>query len=180
MVLDFFAGSGTTAAVAHKMKRQFITIEQMDYIKTHTRERLKKVVGRRIQKSGKLLEEIEYDQGGVSKAVGWYGGGNFVYCELMQWNERYIKQILETQDTETLKSIWKKMQAKAHLSYRLDSRKFNENAKDFAELSLDDQKRFLMEVLDKNQLYVTLSEMDDETYNVSEEDKRLNRLFYGL
>ncbi|GAA8055577.1 hypothetical protein JP0568_14610 [Helicobacter pylori] len=44
LVLDFFAGSGTTCAVAHKMKRRYIGIEQMDYIETITKERLKKVI----------------------------------------------------------------------------------------------------------------------------------------
>ncbi len=67
IVMDFFAGSGTTLAVAHKMKRKWIGIEQMDYIETITKERLKKV--------------IEGEQGGISKAINWQGGGNFVYVD---------------------------------------------------------------------------------------------------
>ncbi|QPX64973.1 putative adenine-specific DNA methyl-transferase [Campylobacter phage F370] len=65
LVMDFFAGSGTTLAVAHKMKRKWIGIEQMDYIETITKERLKKV--------------IEGEQGGISKEVQWQGGGDFEY-----------------------------------------------------------------------------------------------------
>jgi adenine-specific DNA-methyltransferase len=61
----------------------------------------------------------------------------------------------------------------------VDYAHFDEHAKEFSRLSLADQKRFLLEVLDKNQLYVNLSEMDDADYEVSEEDKRLNRQFYG-
>ncbi len=57
LVMDFFAGSGTTLAVAHKMKRRFVGVEQMDYIESITKERLIKV--------------INGEQGGVSKAVGW-------------------------------------------------------------------------------------------------------------
>jgi adenine-specific DNA-methyltransferase len=72
------------------------------------------------------------------------------------------------------------MQAKAFLSYRVDVKQFDENAAAFGELSLEEQKRFLLEMLDKNHLYVNLSEMDDETYGVSEEDKQLNRVFYGI
>ena len=68
IVLDFFMGSGTTQAVAHKMNRQYIGIEQMDYIETISVERLKKV--------------IAGEQGGISKDVEWQGGGSFVYCEL--------------------------------------------------------------------------------------------------
>lgn len=180
LVLDFFAGSGTTAAVAHKMGRQFITVEQMNYTPTITMERLKKVVGRRVKAEGKLFEEIEFDWGGISQDVGWQGGGSFVYCELMQWNQRYIDQIETAATQEELQTIWQEMQAKAFLSYRLDLAQFNQHAGDFADLNLDDQKKFLLETLDKNQLYVNLSEMDDVTYGVSEADKTLNRQFYEL
>jgi adenine-specific DNA-methyltransferase len=68
LVLDFFAGSGTTAAVAHKMGRRWITIEQMDYVETITRVRLQKV--------------LEGEQGGVSKNHKWQGGGGFEYINL--------------------------------------------------------------------------------------------------
>lgn len=69
LVLDFFAGSGTTLAVAHKMGRRWIGIEQMDYIQSVTKERLKKV--------------LAGEQGGVSKACEWKGGGGFIYAEMM-------------------------------------------------------------------------------------------------
>ena len=52
------------------------------------------------------------------------------------------------------------------------------HAKNFEELSIEDQKRFLLECLDKNHLYVNYSEIDDEEYGVSEEDKKLSREFY--
>ncbi|GAA9012938.1 site-specific DNA-methyltransferase [Helicobacter pylori] len=61
LVLDFFAGSGTTCTVAHKMKRRYIGIEQMDYIETITKERLKKVIGG--------------EQGGISKKCDFKGAG---------------------------------------------------------------------------------------------------------
>lgn len=165
LVLDFFLGSGTTVTTAHKLNRQWIGIEQMDYIETITVERLKKV--------------IVGEQGGISKAVEWQGGGSFVYAELMQWNEQYILRIQAAADKESLQSIWQEMQAKAHLSYRLNPKAFNANAAAFADLSLEDQRRFLLEVLDKNQLYVPYSERDDALYAVSDADKALNRQFYG-
>ena len=68
IVLDFFAGSGTTGAVAHKMGRRWIMIEQMDYIETITKVRLQKV--------------LEGEQGGVSKNHKWQGGGSFEYLVL--------------------------------------------------------------------------------------------------
>ena len=178
IVLDFFAGSGTAVAVAHKMGRQFITIEQMDYVETFTIDRLRKVIGRKGKKDGEMLETIEYDRGGISKAMKWQGGGSVVVCELVQWNGRYVDQIQAAQSAEELQALWEKMQEQAFLSYKVDYAQFDEHAEEFAQLSLADQKRFLLEVLDKNQLYVNLSEIDDTDYQVSEEDKRLNRMFY--
>ncbi|MCW8953442.1 MAG: site-specific DNA-methyltransferase [Sulfurimonas sp.] len=70
LVMDFHLGSGTTCAVAHKMGRRYIGIEQMDYIEDIAVERMKKV--------------IEGEQSGISKTLTWQGGGSFVYAELKQ------------------------------------------------------------------------------------------------
>jgi adenine-specific DNA-methyltransferase len=75
LVLDFFLGSGTTTAVAHKMKRRYIGIDQMDYIEDVAVARMKKV--------------IEGEQGGVSAALNWKGGGSFTYMELMKLNRSF-------------------------------------------------------------------------------------------
>lgn len=165
LVLDFNLGSGTTAAVAHKMGRQYIGIEQMDYIEDVTLERMKKV--------------IEGEQGGISEEVDWTGGGEFVYTELMPWNARFIEQIEKSEDKNQLQQLWAKMKDKAFLSYRLDIDEFEENAEEFEELGLEKQKEFLKEILDKNQLYVNYSEMEDSDYGISEEKKNLNKNFYG-
>ena len=69
VVLDSFLGSGTTAAVAHKMHRRYIGVELGNHAYTHCYERLKKVVD-------------GSDQGGVSKALDWHGGGGFKFYEL--------------------------------------------------------------------------------------------------
>jgi adenine-specific DNA-methyltransferase len=68
LVLDSFLGSGTTAAVAHKMGRRYIGIEMGDHAATHCQPRLKKVV--------------DGEQGGISEAVNWQGGGGFRYFRL--------------------------------------------------------------------------------------------------
>ncbi len=70
LVLDSFLGSGTTAAVAHKMGRRYIGIEMGDHARTHCIPRLEKV--------------IAGEQGGISEAVGWKGGGGFRFCTLGQ------------------------------------------------------------------------------------------------
>ncbi|MDO5714911.1 MAG: site-specific DNA-methyltransferase, partial [Tissierellia bacterium] len=94
IVLDFFMGSGTTASVAHKMNRQFIGIEQMDYINTVSVPRLQKV--------------IAGEQGGISKEVNWQGGGSFVYCELLEDNQTLINKIQDATDSKTIKLVLKK------------------------------------------------------------------------
>lgn len=86
LVLDFFAGSGTTLAVAHKMGRKWIGIEQMDYIESITKERLKKV--------------LEGEQGGISKAVEWKGGGSFIYAELMPHSLNFNYQDFKLTDNK--------------------------------------------------------------------------------
>ena len=68
LVLDSFLGSGTTAAVAHKMGRAWIGVEMGDHARTHCALRLKKV--------------IAGEQGGISADVGWQGGGGFRFCTL--------------------------------------------------------------------------------------------------
>ena len=72
------------------------------------------------------------------------------------------------------------MKNKAFLSYKVDIKAVDKNAKDFKDLSLEDQKRFLLECLDKNHLYVNYSEVEDEEYGVSERDKKLNKEFYKV
>lgn len=164
LVMDFFGGSGTTAAVAMKMNRRFILVEQMDYIETETVKRLQKV--------------IEGEQGGISRSVGWQGGGSFVYCELAKSNMAFADEIRQAKDTDALKEIWQRMEATAYLNYRVDPQTINESAADFEALTLDEQKQFLTECLDKNLLYVPLSDLDSDEYGVTQEDKRLTREFY--
>ena len=180
LVLDFHLGSGTTAAVAHKMGRRYIGVEQMDYIEEITVERLKKVIGRKVLKPGAMFEEPEYDQGGISKAVSWQGGGSFVYCELLRANQTFIDRIQVAHADAELDAVWQEMLECAFLSYRLDPKTFDANADNFAALPFADRQRFLIEVLDKNMLYVPYSEIDDETYAVSAEDKALNRRFFSM
>lgn len=165
IVCDFFLGSGTTAAVAHKMGRRYIGIEQMDYVEDVTKKRLQKV--------------IEGEQGGISKELEWKGGGSFVYAELKQANQQWVEDIRDANDEKTLNAIWEKMKEKAFISYKVNPADIDENAEEFSQLSLEDQKRFLIEVLDKNLLYVNYSEIDDADFEVSEEDKKLNDAFYN-
>lgn len=177
LVLDYHLGSGTTAAVAHKMGRRYIGVEQMDYIETVAIERLKKVIGKKNKND--MFDTIECDQGGISKAVDWKGGGSFVYCDLAKANQLFVDQIIATNTKEELAIIWNAMQQTGFLSWKVDICTIAENATDFAALSVEDTKRFLIECLDKNLLYIPLSEIDNAEFDISYNDKKLNTHFYS-
>ena len=165
--LDYHLGSGTTAAVAHKMGRQYIGIEQMDYIETIAVERLKKV--------------IAGEQGGISKSVHWKGGGDFIYCELAKWNEQAKEQILKCENLQELESFFDDNKDRYFLKYNLNFKKFKKVLKDddnFKKLSLEEQKQLFMATLDNNQMYVNKSEIEDTDYKISDVDKELNLKFY--
>ncbi len=164
LVMDFFMGTGTTCAVAHKMGRQYIGVEQLDYGENSAVVRLKNV--------------INGDPTGISKTVGWQGGGDFVYLELMELNEKFVQDIQAAKTTEELLEIWERMKRQSFLSYRIDPKDIDSNVEEFKDLSIEDQKKFLIELLDKNDLYVNYSEIEDRQYGVSEEDVQLNRKFY--
>ena len=162
LVLDYHLGSGTTASVAHKMKRQYIGIEQLNYGDNDSFMRLKNVV--------------DGDSSGISKAVKWQGGRSFIYAELMAWNEKYMQDIKDADTSRKLLNLYDKMKQEAFFRYDIELSKFDE--KEFAQLPLKEQKQVLCECLDKNHLYVNLSEIDDATYKVSADDKKLNKEFY--
>jgi adenine-specific DNA-methyltransferase len=166
IILDYHLGSGTTAAVAHKMNRQYIGIEQMDYIETVAVERLKKV--------------IEGEQGGISKSVNWQGGGEFVYLELKKYNQTFIEQIASASSTTEILEIWEQMKAKSFLNYNVDIQKQEKHIEDFKALTLAEQKQHLVELLDKNQLYVNLSSLHDNDFEVSVEEKKVTQDFYQI
>ncbi|MDR3291859.1 MAG: site-specific DNA-methyltransferase [Methanobrevibacter sp.] len=164
LVLDFHLGTGTTVATAHKLNRKYIGIEQMEYIDL-TVERMKNV--------------IVGEQGGISKLLNWEGGGSFVYCELMEFNEEAMNFIQKSKNNEEIMEIWESMYKRYFLNYNLEINKFNENLDEFKSWSLDEQKKILCEMLNKNQLYVNLSEINDSQVNINENVKKLNKSFYG-
>ena len=180
LVLDFCLGSGTTAAVAHKMGRQYVGIEQMDYIEDITVKRLKKVIGSPKKTNGKMFDELDYDKGGISESVDWKGGGSFLYFELKKNNEDFIDHIQKAEDTKTLFAIWEAMKEKSFIDYNLDLKKHDAEIEAFKQLTLNQQKQHLCEILDKNQIYVNLSSLDDADFQVSKEDKQLTKDFYQI
>ena len=238
IVLDYHLGSGTTAAVAHKTGRQYIGVEQLDYGNNDSVVRLNNV--------------IKGDPSGISKSVGWKGGGDFLSCELMKYNEAFMERIQGAKSSKELIALWKDIAENSFLNYYVNPEVPEEALNDFIKIGeeegfasgnqslpqkselqnrpasqkhsaeggadknisggqkagggqgepeewknqkyiektfgavlregktgLERQKRLLAALLDKNQLYVCLSEIDDKDFKVSKEDKRLNKLFFN-
>ena len=161
IVLDYHAGSGTTAHAVLELNkedggnRQFIMVEQMDYIETVTCKRVQKVI-----------EQNE--------------NSSFIYLELKKYNQAFIEQIEVAKDTETLLQIWEQMKTKSFLNYNVDIKKQDEHLEDFKALSLAKQKQHLCELLDKNQLYVNLSSLNDSDFACTEEEKKVTKDFYQI
>jgi len=158
-------GSATTQAVAMKMGRRFIGIEQMDYINTVSVPRLQEV--------------IDGEQSGISKDVNWQGGGSFIYAELMEKNQGYLKDLQKSKTVQELMEVYKRMKENADVDFRLDLEKFEEELNNFN--SLDERRRELIRILDKNQLYYNYANIDDENVRdlVSDNDYEFNKIFYS-
>jgi len=159
IILDFFAGSGTTAEAVINLNNngsshQFIMCEQMDYAYSVTAERVKRIMQKQDIKS------------------------SFVYMELARLNENYIDRINKAKTSEDLLGLWATMKERSFLSYKVNIKSFDENIEEFENLSINNQKRFLLECLDKNHLYINYSDIDDTELDVDEETKRINQEFY--
>ena len=165
IVLDYHLGSGTTCAVAHKIGRRYIGIEQMNYVEDISVKRLSKV--------------IEGEQTGISKAVNWKGGGSFVYCELLENANLIINKInLATENNifEVKEEIYSDERIIPYVT-REELKKADEN---FRCLSLEEKKTALIDIVDKNKLYVNYSDIEDKTFEITKNDKKFSESFYKI
>ena len=168
LVLDYHAGTGTTLAVSHKTGRQWIGIEQMDYIHDLPEARLRAV--------------LNGEQFGISGSVNWQGGGSFIYCELAKWNEQAKDEINKAKDYKALEKMLDTLYEKYFLNYNIKTKEFKEKLlkeENFKKLTLDEQKRMFLTMLDLNQMYVQESEMGDKRFGISKEDQKFTKEFYN-
>ena len=168
IVLDYHLGSGTTAAVAHKMKRQYIGIEQLDYGENDSVVRLQNV--------------INGDQTGISKSVNWQGGGSFVYLELAKQNETALEQISACKSLEELTELFDELCSKYFLHYNVRVKEFRKEIESerFKQLNLKQQKEMFSRMLDLNQLYVNTDDRHDKNTGLTEDDIAITEDFYQL
>ncbi|HFT7557593.1 site-specific DNA-methyltransferase [Enterococcus faecalis] len=168
IILDYHAGSGTTGQAVIELNREdngnrkFILIEQMDYINSVTVPRMRKVIDST--------------------------DGSFVYAELMELNQLYMNKIDQTSSKEELAKLWNELDNNADLNFQLDKEKLvNELLKEhdeeeesitFNDLTFEEQKDIFKKALDKNQLYVPYSEIEDKNVIISDDDKAFNHSFY--
>lgn len=164
IILDYHAGSGTTAHAVLLLNkdggsRKFILVEQMDYIDDVTCARVKQVMQN---------ENID---------------DSFVYCALMQYNESYMGKIQRSKTSAQLVTLWQRIAEKSFLNWYANPKMPEEAVADFVAIGkrkngLNEQKKLLAELLNKNQLYVNLSEIDDKDFTVGSGTKKLNLEFY--
>lgn len=160
IVMDFFAGSGTTAHAVLEMNksddgnRKFILCEQMDYVETVTKARIREVIKRN-------------------------GKDSFVYAELLAANEQFVEMIRDAGTIDELQNIWNEMQERAFLSYRANSVINSISKISLSGLDKKEFKTFLLEILDHNMLYVPYSEMEDEQFGIDQNTQEINQKMFG-
>lgn len=159
IILDFFGGSGTTAHAVLELNkdggnRKFIIIEQMHYVESVTVPR-------------------------IHQAMINNKNDSFVYCELAKANEQFIENIQTADNDNEIDKIWIEIQKNAFLSYKVDINTINKLKSELEDLTIEERKSFLLEILDKNMLYIPFSEIEDQSFNISKEFKELNRKFFN-
>lgn len=162
LVLDYHVGSGTTAAIAHKMGRQYIGIEQLYYGDNDPTVRLKNV--------------IDGDQSGISKSAGWQGGGSFVYANIMNNANSFRERVEKAKSDADYIELLNEATSSSFLSYRVDPSKLNES--DFRQLSAAEKRQLLLELIDNNTLYVNYEDINDPIFKVDDKDKKFNKELY--
>jgi len=164
IILDFHAGSGTTGHATLALNkedggdRKFILVEQLDEHIEICNERNQKVLAQ---------ENID---------------DSFIYFELAKWNETAKEKIQEAKSLEELENFFDEMYERYFLNYNLKIKEFKEKVlqeANFKNLSLDEQKKMFIAMLDNNQMYVNKTEMADKKFGISKEDQNLTSQFYN-
>ena len=169
IILDFFAGSGTTGHATIELnradggKRSFILVEQLEEHINICQNRLNHVM-KNDSAQPSVLESTE--------------PVSYVSMELAKWNEKLVEEILNSRTKDELLAIWKKMRDWTFLSANVNKELTFLSADDLFILPIGEIQKFLIELLDKNNLYINFSEISDNEYGVPDFIKNKNDLFY--
>lgn len=162
IILDFFGGSGTTGHAVMEINKQdgghrrFILVEQMDYIEQDT-----------LPRNVAVMKSIAPE-------------ASIVYAELAKCNYIYIEEVTAAKTDTDLTALLERILSTSFISSKVNPAEIAGAAADFEALSVEDKKRFILELLDKNMLYVNLCDLDDEEYAIGDADKAFTRSFYGM
>lgn len=161
IILDFFGGSGTTGHAVMEINkdgghRRFILVEQMDYVETET-----------LPRNVAVMKSI------APKA-------SIIYCEIAKCNQNFVDETVAANTDTDLTALLTRILATGFISSKVNPVAITEATADFKAFSIQDKKRFILELIDKNMLYVNLCDLDDEEYAISDADKAFTRSFYGL
>ncbi|MHA1540687.1 MAG: hypothetical protein ACTSXL_04220, partial [Alphaproteobacteria bacterium] len=126
----------------------------------------------------RLEKVIDGEQGGISKAVNWNGGGDFVYCELAEYNQRFETMLKTAKTKEEVVNIFNEICKKGLPKYSIEIKELSENIEQFKEYSLEEMKKRVYNILEKNMLYIPVSLMKDTDYKMNENDISLTENFY--
>ena len=162
IVLDFFGGSGTTAhAVIEANKeqeycRKFIICEQLE-------EHLD-VINKRLKAILKNNKELTL---------------SYVCCELAKCNQHFVDKTNAVINDKEAIALLDDLLKTGFISHRIFLKNISDAADDFAKLTLEEKKRFILDLLDKNMLFVNLCDMNDNDFLISEADKKFTKSFYN-
>lgn len=157
IILDFFAGSGTTGRATQELnkidggQRKFILVEQVE-------------------------DHVEYIIKRLSKFL---GNSSFIYFELKKLNQNFVEEIKKAKNDLELDNIFNKIKCFGIMRWSFEVNEFERNINEFKNLKLQDKKNILLNILNKNQLYLNASEIEDSRYKCSEDEKKLTKSFYG-
>ena len=163
IILDYHAGSGTTGHAILELNkgngnRKFILVEQLD-------EHIDICNNRLIT----VIKEDKTDD-------------SFIYCELAKWNEKAKEDIQNAKDLPALVKLFDTLYEKYFLNYNVKIKDFKEKIikeDNFKKLTLPQQMKMFLTMLDLNQMYVHESEMADKKYGINTEDQKLTKAFYS-
>ncbi|BBM88464.1 adenine-specific DNA-methyltransferase [Spirochaetota bacterium] len=185
IIMDFHAGSGTTGHAVLELNkedggnRKFILVEQLDEHIAVCQERMQKVIQKHIKEEKEKLSTLTKE--GNKKSLRELEKENFITLELAKWNEQARKEINACKNLTELKNLFSILCSDYFLNYNVTIKEFQEciiKEDNFIKLSLPEQKRMFLKMLDLNHMYIPRSEMNDKKFGLNKKDIKLTTQFY--
>ena len=118
------------------------------------------------------------EQSGISRSQDWRGGGSFVYVELAEQGEKLMSELQDATTSDAVQVVLDRATERGLLRPSVLPDQLADSSSEFEQLSLDDQKRAVAELIDKNRLYINASDVGDTDLGLSEADIAFTKSFY--